>query len=120
MPARPEMPARPAMPVRPVMPVRPTRAPDEAPPRGSLVGLVLGLGFGLFMAGLLSTALILTLGSLGIAIVLVVTTMIGFGALHYLLWGWWLGDMIRRDVAEEEAAAEEAAADDRKPTDPSD
>ena len=31
----------------------------------------------------------------------------GLAALHYVVWGWWLGRMIRRDVEAEEAADRE-------------
>jgi hypothetical protein len=27
---------------------------------------------------------------------------LGFAAFHYLIWGWWLGGVIRREVAEDE------------------
>jgi hypothetical protein len=33
-----------------------------------------------------------------------------FAALHYVVWGWWLGNVIRADVAEEEAENERMKA----------
>jgi hypothetical protein len=63
------------------------------------------IGSGLFLV--LVVLSFLTLGvfanvAIGIGVIL------AFAGFHYLVWGWWLGGMIRREVeAEEKLQAEE-------------
>ncbi|REJ69147.1 MAG: hypothetical protein DWQ31_05535 [Planctomycetota bacterium] len=93
-------------PILPEMPQRPERPPSLDAPRaaaptsrplltigGSLVGLVL-----------LSVILLLCTAGNPIAF-LVAGGIFGFAALHYMIWGWWLGRMIH----EEETAKHDEA-----------
>ena len=44
-----------------------------------------------------------------LAAVVLVFVLAPLAAFHYVVWGWWLGDVIREDVeAEERAEAEQA------------
>ena len=73
--------------------------PSPSPPnRGSL-----------FSLSLASVALVLCIGGLSILTLgfapLIVLTVLGIGGLiafNYLVWGWWLGDVIRREAEGEE------------------
>ena len=51
------------------------------------------LGFGL---AVIVTLVALT-GLAGLYIILAISGVLGFAALHYVLWGWWLTNKIRRD-----------------------
>jgi len=75
--------------------------PPPAPPpaRSPWVSIVLASVVGLF----LFAALLLLTG--GAAIVGVLA--FGFAAVHYLVWGWWLGGIIRREVEEDDADSAE-------------
>lgn len=85
--------------------------PPPAPPpaRSPWLSIVLASIVGLFLFGVL---LLLTGGAAiaigGAAIVGILAFC--FAALHYLVWGWWLGGMIRRE-AEEEAETTENQGD---------
>ncbi len=88
---------------RPSLPPRP---PHTEKPRGSIWVVLLALMFGLamfiglvFLAGALGPVV---LGIGGIVLILLAVT-----AGHYLLWGYWLSDSIRREVEEEERRAGE-------------
>lgn len=86
--------------------------PADFPPRpaapaetrsGSLVPLTLA---GLLLVVVCAVLFFLTLG--GFAIVVIVGTLaFSMAALHYLVWGWWLGKMIRDDVEAEERESDE-------------
>ncbi len=62
-------------------------------PRGSLLPVMVVLGFGL---AVIVTLVALT-GLAGLYIILAISGVLGFAALHYVLWGWWLTNKIRRD-----------------------
>jgi hypothetical protein len=83
----------------------PRRPPEVERSRGSLWSVLLaglvGLGF---FAGLCFILWPLLGVGLGIAIVVGLFCLVAMG--HYLLWGRWLGDTIRREVEEEEREAE--------------
>ena len=82
--------------------------PENEPPRGpskkrrSLLSLLLAaLLLILTLAGL--SLLTLSFAPLfGPLAVLIVLAIGGLVVLHYLVWGWWLGDAIRREVEAEE------------------
>ncbi|MDG2380920.1 MAG: hypothetical protein P8N76_04545 [Pirellulaceae bacterium] len=61
----------------------------------SLLPLVLAFLLG---GGVLAALSALTMGFVGV-IVAVVFGMAAFIAVQYLIWGWWLGDVIRQDEA---------------------
>jgi len=83
---------RPTPPQRPVMPQRPER-PDPSPPQGSSVLSIIFMG---------SLALFVLVGLVLLTIVFngaifVLAGIFLFAAFHYLIWGWWLSKMIRRE-----------------------
>ena len=94
MTAKPQPPIRPAIPTPPEKPHEP-----GVPGRGSLLPIALVAALGL---ACLVTLSIMSGGffALVVAVAMAIFTMIAF---HYLLWGWWLGEAIRRKQAEEEA-----------------
>ncbi len=72
------------------------------PSRGaSALAILLALGFG-FCCLLGLIFLSASLAPVVIAAVAFAFLLFGGAAVHYLIWGWWLGDMIREDVAAEE------------------
>ena len=74
------------------------RRPDLPPPRRSVLSILLAF----VLLGLASAVLFfLTLGSFGQVIVIggIILLVIGF---HYLVWGWWLGRVIREEESDEE------------------
>lgn len=73
------------------------RAPSYAVVLTALVGLAL-------FAGALS--LVLTPGP-----VMIVVGLFALAALHYLLWGWWMGRYLRQRNAEEDQRRRSADAD---------
>lgn len=74
--------------------------PQPATPRRSVWPLVFAAILAMFASGVL---LLLTLGMFGLMLAVAAMVFL-FVAMHYIVWGRWLGDAIRRDVAEEEAA----------------
>lgn len=74
--------------------------PPEPPPRpkGSLFPVLVVLGFGLAM----TIGLVALTGAAGLFVVFALAGILGFAALHYLLWGWWLAQKIREDEQAEE------------------
>ena len=56
---------------------------------------------GLLLVVICAALFFLTLGSFGIVIVIGLVVF-GIAAMHYFIWGWWLGKMIREDVEAEE------------------
>jgi hypothetical protein len=82
--------------------------PQHEPPAGpnqkrrSLLSLLMaGVLLLLTLAGLS----LLTIGFaplFGALVVLIVLAIGGLVAFHYVVWGWWLGDAIRREVEAEE------------------
>jgi predicted RND superfamily exporter protein len=81
-------------------PPKPT-PPSAEKPRGSIWTVILAFVFGVVMfLGLAVVAgpfmpVVLAIG--GILLI-----VMGVAAGHYLLWGYWLSDSIRREVEEEE------------------
>jgi hypothetical protein len=83
----------------PPMPLRPS-FPEKRPRSIWSVVMALLFGFALFIGlAFLASAL----GPVVLAIGGIVFVLVVFAAGHYLLWGYWLGDSIRREVEEEEA-----------------
>ena len=82
-------------------------APPEPPPaRKSWLSIVLASVVGV----LLFVALLLLTAGAAVAVagaVIVGLLACGFAAFHYLVWGWWLGDMIRREAEEDQESAEQ-------------
>jgi hypothetical protein len=82
-------------------PPRPDRPAPPEKPRGSIWTVILAFAFGIAMfLGLAVVAgpfmpVVLAIG--GILLI-----VMGVAAGHYLLWGYWLSDSIRREVEEEE------------------
>jgi hypothetical protein len=75
------------------------RPPDE-PARGSSL---LPIALAVVLFGAVCVVLIfLTVGFFG-SILVMAGGLFGFAALHYVVWGWWLGKVIRDEVATEEA-----------------
>jgi hypothetical protein len=65
---------------------------------GSLMPVLVVFGAGLaIMVGL-----VVFMGPAGLNIILAVGGVLTFAGLHYILWGWWLSDWIRRREAADE------------------
>jgi Na+-transporting methylmalonyl-CoA/oxaloacetate decarboxylase gamma subunit len=81
---------------------RPKLLVDESKkPRGSMWSIVAAGVFGLILfLGFLPLAGAAMYVALGAGVVFVVLSCVA--ALHYFVWGRWLGDAIRREVEEEE------------------
>jgi uncharacterized RDD family membrane protein YckC len=79
-------------------PAEPPKPPEAPKPRPAWPSLLLATGFVLLVCAVL---VFLTLGSFGF-VPLIAGAIFAFVALHYFLWGWWLGGMIHQDVEEEE------------------
>ncbi len=60
--------------------------------RGSMVPVLVVLGFVVSVA----VGLIAMTGLAGVYIVLALAGVVGFAAMHYVLWGWWLTTKIRQ------------------------
>jgi hypothetical protein len=81
----------------------PERPPEPGPPRGSCLGvLMIGtlISVSLFALNLVMMGIPSLVALIGGAILLI-------SLFHYLVWGWWLGGMIRREVEAEESANDE-------------
>ena len=82
---------------RPVMPARPQSQPRSSSPWRRFLSLLSAL-FGLGIV-----CVILVVCSFGnLAALVVAGGIFAFGAVHYLIWGWWLSKSIRDQVAEED------------------
>ena len=81
------------------------RPPEPAPPRGSCLGVLM---IGVFISAAL---LALSFGMFGIPLLVAVmgAAILLFSLFHYLIWGWWLGGMIRREVEAEEPPGDDEA-----------
>lgn len=82
--------------------------PPPAPPpaRSPWISIVLASVVGLF----LFSALLLLTGGAAVAIggaAIVGLLAFGFAAVHYLVWGWWLGGIIRREAEEDAESGEQ-------------
>ena len=72
--------------------------PDPpAPNRRSLVPILLAI---LFFSIVSLVLIFLTLGSFGL-ILLAAGGLFLVAGLHYLVWGWWLGNVIREEESDE-------------------
>jgi hypothetical protein len=87
--------------MQPERPIRPP-PPEEAKPATSPLSILLALGV---LALICIVLFFLTGGFFGLVLA-IGGVAFGFAALHYLVWGWWLGALIRRDVEDEEEEAE--------------
>ena len=77
---------------------------NSPPEKESAVRTLVPLVLAFLLCGAVLAALsMLTMGFVGL-IVAVVFGMAAFIALQYLIWGWWLGDVIRQDDAAREEA----------------
>jgi protein-S-isoprenylcysteine O-methyltransferase Ste14 len=75
--------------------------PEPTPQRGSWLSVVLASMLLLVVCTLL---FFLTLGGFGWVMV-AGGCVFAFAAFHYLVWGWWLGRVIREDVEAEDRDA---------------
>jgi hypothetical protein len=74
---------------------------DSKKPRGSMWSIIAAGTFGLILfLGFLPLAGAAMYVALGAGVVFVALSVVA--AFHYFVWGRWLGDAIRREVAEEE------------------
>jgi hypothetical protein len=92
---------------------RPRRGPSIPPasepkkPSGSLLGIFLA-GVGAMVLACILGFLMIPVAGVALASGALVFVLVGLAAFHYVVWGWWLGGVIREDVeAEERAEAEE-------------
>ena len=76
---------------------------ERGPSRGSLMPILTVLGFTLALV----LFLVALTGVAGLFALLAIGGLLGFIALHYALWGWWLGKAMRTD--QQNAAAEDEA-----------
>ena len=80
------------------------KTPRSSPPdppasnRRSLVPVILAI---LFFSLVSLVLVFLTLGSFGL-ILLAAGSLFLVAGLHYLVWGWWLGRVIREEESDEE------------------
>ena len=90
------------LPPRPVRPQRPQVSPEEealAKRRGCLAVLMAGMVLLLSLVGLA----FLSQGFM-IPVVFITGAVFLYVFFHYIVWGWWLGSMIREDARLEEEA----------------
>ncbi|MBX3415412.1 MAG: hypothetical protein KF708_22200 [Pirellulales bacterium] len=80
--------------------------PQPPAPRTSVWPLIFAGIFAVLVSGVL---FVLTLGAFGLLLIAAGGILL-VAALHYFLWGRWLGEAIRREVAEEEAEEARRAA----------
>jgi hypothetical protein len=72
--------------------------PEQSRPKSSPLSILLALGV---LALACVVLFFLTGGFFGLVMV-IAGVAFAFAALHYLVWGWWLGALIRRDAEEED------------------
>ncbi len=84
---------------------RPER-PQPQQSRGSFMAIVMAGGVGLMLLAVL-IFLAAPLAPVVMAAVGFVFFFAAMAAFHYVVWGWWLGDVIRDEVAAEEEAERE-------------
>ena len=80
------------------------QSPQQLPPnpphrtRRSLIPLLLAV----ILFSLVSAVLVfLTLGAFG-SMLLIVAVIFLVAGLHYLIWGWWLGNILRQEELDEQ------------------
>lgn len=76
----------------------PSPSEPSAPGSRGCFGVLLALGVALFVFAVL---FMLSGGAVAPA-VLAAGIIFGVAALHYIIWGWWLSGIIRRQVEDEE------------------
>ncbi|HVX15083.1 MAG TPA: hypothetical protein VHC22_28080 [Pirellulales bacterium] len=83
------------------MPI-PSAQPPSTPPEPTKTKGCFGIVTALAVALLVFVVLfVLTNGAIGPAAI-AAAVIFGLAALHYIVWGWWLSGIIRRQVEEEE------------------
>jgi len=91
-------------------PVRPEKENDVSPgskPSKSSFSIILAGGALLLGIAVLSV-LMAPVGAVLFAIIGLVLFLTGLAAFHYVVWGWWLGGVIRAEVEADEKSEEEA------------
>jgi hypothetical protein len=96
---------------RPVRPVRPEKEDDDASsaskrPKSSLSIILAGGALLLGIAVL--TVLMAPVAQVLFGVIGLVLLFAGLAAFHYVVWGWWLGGVIRAEVEADEKAEEQA------------
>jgi hypothetical protein len=77
--------------------------PGESKPSGSPWSIVLAL----LATSMICVALFFLTGGFFGLVIVIGGLAFGFAALHYLVWGWWLGKVIQHDVEAEEKEADD-------------
>ena len=72
--------------------------PQPGSPRGGCLGFVLALSLLVVALAVLS----LLTGGLFLYVAIAAGVVLAIALLHYFIWGWWLGGMIRREVEAEQ------------------
>ena len=93
--------------------LRPPPPERNARPSGSMLSIFLAGGVGLMALAVLFF-LFAPLGGVVLGVVGVVFLLAAIGLLHYVIWGWWLGGVIRAEVAAEEQAEAERQAESQR------
>lgn len=93
----------------PPRPVRPEPAVTSSRGASSWFTIALALAAGLFLLAGFGALLFVLFASM--APLIAVGGIFALAAFHYVVWGWWLGGMIRREAEKSEAeAAEESSS----------
>ena len=87
----------------------PPRGNGGGKPSGSMLSIFLAGGVGLLCIAVL-LFLAAPLGGVVLSMVALAALLAAFCAFHYVIWGWWMGGVIRSEVAAEELAEEQRAA----------
>ena len=74
------------------------RPPEPQAPRGSCLGVLM---IASLISGVAAALNFVSMGVFGL-VAIVVGVILLVSMFHYLVWGWWLGGMIRREVEAEE------------------
>ena len=96
---------------RPVRPERPELPDDDSSPatRRSKSSLSIILAGGALLLGVAVLAVLAApLAGVVLGIIGLVLLLAALAAFHYVVWGWWLGGVIRSEVEADERAEEEA------------
>jgi|GEM_PF-1538284 len=88
----------------PPRPVRPELAPAPSG-ASSWFTIVLAIAAGLFILVGFGALLLVLFASIGW--VIAIGGIFALAAFHYVVWGWWLGGMIRREAEKSEGEAAE-------------
>ena len=74
------------------------QSPSETSKSKGCLGVLMALG----LAALVFVGLFMLSGSAVAPAAVVAGIIFGVAAFHYIVWGWWLSGMIRRQVEDEE------------------